>query len=141
MPNSPDSDKSYYDRGADHYFAKRYPEAIEDLTKSIEIDPDNYRVYDLRGSAYKSLKQFDRALSDYNRALEINPQFDNAYRNRAHVFGILIFFILQLLISRLQKDTPPMTVIKSGLMCLFKVCRINWMGHNLKNDKLTRSKT
>ncbi len=86
MQNSHDSDKSYYDRGADHYFAKQYSEAIEDLTKAIEIDPDNYRVYDLRGSAYKSLKQFDRALSDYNRALEINPQFDNAYRNRAHVF-------------------------------------------------------
>jgi len=84
--NNESNRENHYQQGTEHYFAKRYEDAIITLTQAITLNPDDKLAFDRRGSAYKSLKQFDLALQDYNRALEIDSTFDNAYRNRAHVF-------------------------------------------------------
>ena len=78
--------KYLFDKGNDLYFDKQYANAIVMFTHVIECNPQNKWAFDRRGSVYKSLGQYDRALQDYNRALEIDSTFDNAYRNRAHVY-------------------------------------------------------
>lgn len=75
----------HYIEGSEQYFAKQFQEAIDTLSKAIELNPQHYEAYDRRGSVYKKLGRFDQALHDFNQALAIDPTFHRAYRNRGHV--------------------------------------------------------
>jgi len=37
---------------------KKYPEAIEDYTMAINIDPSFFRAYNNRGNAFKAQKKY-----------------------------------------------------------------------------------
>lgn len=60
---------------------KKLEDAIEVLTKYIELDqdisPDGYII---RGNTYESLKQFDLAKKDYQKCLEINEEPNAFFR-------------------------------------------------------------
>jgi tetratricopeptide (TPR) repeat protein len=60
----------------------QYLEAIEDLTKAVNINPNLAMAYNYRGLARNSLKQPQEAIEDYIKAININPNLAVAYYNK-----------------------------------------------------------
>lgn len=81
----PDVSLAYYSRGLAYYKLNNYQKALEDLNKTIEIDPQYMNVYYDRGVVYQDVGNYREAMNNYSKAIEINPQFDKAYNNRGNV--------------------------------------------------------
>jgi beta-barrel assembly-enhancing protease len=79
-------------RGEIYYRAKRYPEAIADYARAIELNPANAAYRYGRGLAEQEAKAYAEAIIDYTEALRINPRYTAALAARGHV-------------HRLQKNT------------------------------------
>jgi tetratricopeptide (TPR) repeat protein len=61
-------------------------EAIQELSKAIELD-DQYAVsYSHRAGAYADKQHFKEAFADYNKAIELNPGYSAAYLNRGNLY-------------------------------------------------------
>ena len=86
----PSGTDAYFDRGYLHQQSERYQEAINDITKAIDLGFKN--VYDrvnavsVRGAAYFSRQEFNRARDDFEQAIELDPQFSDTYHNLGRVF-------------------------------------------------------
>eukprot|EP01028_Stygiella_incarcerata_P009628 TRINITY_DN460_c0_g1_i14.p2 TRINITY_DN460_c0_g1~~TRINITY_DN460_c0_g1_i14.p2 ORF type:complete len:100 (-),score=20.57 TRINITY_DN460_c0_g1_i14:619-918(-) len=81
-----DSD-GYFERANTHYTRGSYEEAIEDYTKSIELDGGDAITYTHRGDArvYARLGRHEEAVSDYTYYFELGSREAIAFRNRADV--------------------------------------------------------
>jgi len=64
---------------------KKYSQAVEFLSKALEINPNHAGAYSNRGIALKELKRFDEALANYDQAIAINAGYLDAYSNRGNV--------------------------------------------------------
>ena len=77
-----------YHPTAIHYFQranckmqlKMYDEAIEDYTKTIELDSKNSSAYNSRGKARARLKNYKDALGDFEMAVRLSPD-DQSYKD------------------------------------------------------------
>ena len=78
---------AYNARGAIYHTLGQYEKAINDYSKTLEINPTFLKVYLNRGGIYFVLNEYDRAINDYTQALKINPDYYNAYYSRAVVFN------------------------------------------------------
>ena len=66
----------------------QYPDAVNDLTKSIEIKPNFLAFFD-RAQVYENMGENARAVADYSKALELDAGTSFAsslYASRAAVF-------------------------------------------------------
>jgi tetratricopeptide (TPR) repeat protein len=61
-------------------------EAIQELSKAIELDPQYAVAYSHRADAYADKQKFKEAFADYNKAIELNPGYSVAYLNRAILY-------------------------------------------------------
>jgi tetratricopeptide (TPR) repeat protein len=68
----PDGD-SYYVRGNAHLEIGEYAEAVDDLTRSIKLDPTYYWSYMQRAKAYRHINQPRLAEADERQAARIGP--------------------------------------------------------------------
>ncbi len=69
--------KKFYKTGEDFIQAGNYQDAVEQLTKAIEIEPDMDKAYLARAEAYEHLDMLLEAAQDYDRAatfLEKEPE-------------------------------------------------------------------
>src|SRR4030067_699181 len=64
----------------------KHDKAIEDYSKSIDMNPNNAEAYGNRGLIYYKKGQYDRAIEDFNKAIAINPNDADAYRNRGRAY-------------------------------------------------------
>lgn len=74
----------YYFRGIAHYRKGNPTQAIEDMTKAIELKLDP-RFLDDRGNLLARQGELDRAIVDLNKAIELAPQYAKAYGDRGLV--------------------------------------------------------
>jgi tetratricopeptide (TPR) repeat protein len=51
-------------------------DAVEDITKSVSINPDNEQAFHARGRCYALLGDRDKALADFDSALAVNPDYE-----------------------------------------------------------------
>ncbi|HMC88976.1 MAG TPA: tetratricopeptide repeat protein, partial [Gemmataceae bacterium] len=56
----------------------RYPEAVEDYTRALELAPDG-DIYQHRGWAHFFAEAWKLALRDFSKALELSPEDSDAY--------------------------------------------------------------
>ena len=63
---------------------KAYSEAIESLTRSIEL-AETQGAYFKRGLAHSFQQQYELALADYNRAIELYDEDHSSYYRRSYV--------------------------------------------------------
>ncbi|WP_054469772.1 tetratricopeptide repeat protein [Planktothricoides sp. SR001] len=73
----------YIIRGAILEELNRHQEAVEALTKAIDIKPHSW-VYIGRGDARYKSGDLREAIADYNQAIKINPQYAEAYIGRGN---------------------------------------------------------
>ncbi|MEN8261889.1 MAG: tetratricopeptide repeat protein [Nitrospirota bacterium] len=71
--------KYYQERG-------RHQEAIEELEKTISIDPAYVKAYNRIGVSYDKLGDFSRAVAYYKNALTLNPELDYALNNLGYSY-------------------------------------------------------
>ena len=63
----------WHARGMLHAAQGEFAQAIDDYSKSLELDPARYWIHKRRGLAYFKLKRYDEALSDIAKAVELQP--------------------------------------------------------------------
>ena len=51
----------------------RYPEALADLTRAIDLGAGSARTIAFRGEAYRMMEQYEQALADFSRAVDLDP--------------------------------------------------------------------
>jgi tetratricopeptide (TPR) repeat protein len=76
----------YYVRGWVYNKIGKTKEAINDLEKSIKLEPRCEKPYYYLGNIYCDLKKFKEALKNYSKLIEINPNLIKAYINRGLVY-------------------------------------------------------
>lgn len=80
------SDYKYYiDEGIVDINHGKYENAIENIDKSIELNPNWEISYFYRGVANQALGNYDDAMLDYTKAIKINPKMTDAYYNKAYI--------------------------------------------------------
>ena len=80
----PEDPQAYRMRGNAFKELEDYETALEDYTRSLELEPEAY-WFNRRGLTYEEMKQFPQALQDYQKAVELDPQWAVAYNNRGYV--------------------------------------------------------
>ena len=60
----------------------RYPEAMKDYDRAIQLAPTQPEAYNNRSNIKKEMHDIDGAIADLDRAIELNPQMARAYLNR-----------------------------------------------------------
>jgi len=76
----------YNNRGNNYLGMKMYEQAIEELKKSIKIDPQLAVVYYNLGRAYSDKKMADEAIINFKKAVELNPNFQDLHRRIAILY-------------------------------------------------------
>ena len=61
----------YFEQGIALTRNGQYEQAIQDLTKAIEIDPIYPQSYYLRGTAYMGINEYDMAIADLDKAVAL----------------------------------------------------------------------
>ena len=84
---TPDA-KEYLRRGIEAEQRGQDSEAIQDLTKAIELRPDYADAYCFRGRAYIIQGEHDRAIQDSTKAIELKPDYAEAYYIRGAAYII-----------------------------------------------------
>lgn len=72
----------FYIKGSAKYFKKDFEEAIEDLTKAVELDPFHYRAWQFRASCKSALGDIIGAVRDYTEAIKAEPNEAGSYQMR-----------------------------------------------------------
>ena len=67
----------------------QYERAIQDFSRTLELQPDDPKAYIGRGLVYTALGQYERAIQDLSRALELQPDLPEAYIIRGLVYAAL----------------------------------------------------
>lgn len=74
-PNSNYIDAYFY-RGMTYAVKGEYNKAIDDFTRSIELNNNSDSLY-YRGITYSNIKQYDKAIEDFEKIIN-NPEYNNA---------------------------------------------------------------
>ena len=66
----------------------KYPDAVEDYTRALELQPDA-DIYQHRGWAHFFSDAWKLALRDFSKAIELDPQAGDAYTGRGLAYVML----------------------------------------------------
>ena len=69
-------------RGEAYYHLKLYDEALNDVSKSLQLNPKNHYSYMLRAAIHDRMKKTHDAIDDLSRAISLNPQNATSFRMR-----------------------------------------------------------
>jgi tetratricopeptide (TPR) repeat protein len=84
----PEVAKVYLTSGRRHLDAKRYDQAIADLTRAIEFDPQSSDAYFFRAAAYFHKRDYGKALADNGEVVRLRPRYCIPYYNRGIIHQI-----------------------------------------------------
>ena len=76
-------------RGETYRLMERYPEALEDFDRAIELDTKYDWAITSRALTYRSMKLYPEALEDFDRAIELNPKDDWAIALRGYTYRLM----------------------------------------------------
>ncbi len=74
--------KEYYSLGNAKVLLQDFRGAIQDYTKSIELDPKFPNPYYNRGNVKVDLQDYHGGIQDYTKAIDLDPRYKQAYHNR-----------------------------------------------------------
>lgn len=76
----------YFNQGLLAAQRGEYELAIENFTKSLELNPDDPITLNNRGNVYLSTGEFDKAIGDYDKAISLKPGLPMAWMNRGNAY-------------------------------------------------------
>lgn len=76
------SARAYYARGVANCKLHRYPEALADLDRALELRPRYAAALTERGLTQLESGAIDQAIADYDRAIAIDPAYGLAHENK-----------------------------------------------------------
>ncbi|MGR3177917.1 MAG: tetratricopeptide repeat protein [Candidatus Anammoxibacter sp.] len=79
----------HYNRGYDYYKKGEYDKGIEELEKSLKLDPDNENAHYGLGNCYYRKQIYEKAVTQYAKSIEINPDFANAHYGLGTAYSAL----------------------------------------------------
>ncbi|NEO86135.1 MAG: tetratricopeptide repeat protein [Spirulina sp. SIO3F2] len=65
-----------------YFQAGKYQEALDTLTRAVEIAPQEHKLWYIRGELMSVFKQYEEAIVSYDKVLEIKPDMHEAWLNR-----------------------------------------------------------
>ncbi len=77
--------KTYLDKGIECIHSGNFLQAVDNITKSIELKNEWEISYFYRAVAYHAMEKFDDAILDYTKAIQLNEKMTDAYYNRAKI--------------------------------------------------------
>lgn len=77
--------KANLDIGIELIHSGKFSEAVNFITKSIELKNDWDISYFYRAVAMHAMEKFDDAILDYTKAIQLNEKMTDAYYNRAKI--------------------------------------------------------
>ena len=77
--------KNLLDNGIELIHQGKFDDAIETITKSIELKNDWEISFFYRAVAYQANENMQEAILDYTKAIKLNPKMCDAYYNRAKI--------------------------------------------------------
>ena len=77
--------KNLLDKGIELIHQGKFDDAIEIITKSIELKNDWEISFFYRAVAYQANENMQEAILDYTKAIKLNPKMCDAYYNRAKI--------------------------------------------------------
>jgi tetratricopeptide (TPR) repeat protein len=89
ISKSPLKSRTHSNLGTALHERAQYGEAIEHLSRSLELDTgsmDVHKTYANRGAAYYETGQYDKAMKDFNKAIYLSPFFDEAFYYRGKTY-------------------------------------------------------
>ena len=64
----------YFNRALCYIALEKYPEAVKDLNKVLDVDPNDTEAYRERGQVHLLLKNYDQAIQDFSSVLIAEPK-------------------------------------------------------------------
>ena len=83
----PENATAYYERGLEYIKRGDYRNAIEDFTRSLDMNPKSAVTYYNRAAAYLSAGDYDRAIADCTKSIKIDPNLACGYNNRGLAYA------------------------------------------------------
>ncbi len=80
---------AYTNRGNANILLSRYPQAIEDCNKALQLKPDYSYAYFNRGFAHAKLGRYQQAIRDLNEGLRLQPDDGTGYFTRGNAYAKL----------------------------------------------------
>lgn len=77
---------TYFDAATAYFDDNNFEKAIEQFSKSIELDNENAQAYYMRGLSYSYIRDFDAAITDFNQSLDLSPGNADVYYNRGNAY-------------------------------------------------------
>ena len=78
-PTPPPGGEYYYDKGAEHWMAGEWEQAIDSLSIAIGLTETEWwgeeNAYYRRGDSYLELDQYQLAISDFSKTIELDPDW------------------------------------------------------------------
>ena len=79
------SARTYANRGVAHLLRGRLESALEDFSRSLDLDRENRFNFHNRAVIYLKLNRPEEALGDFNKAIDLAPAWGDAYSERGAV--------------------------------------------------------
>jgi tetratricopeptide (TPR) repeat protein/tRNA A-37 threonylcarbamoyl transferase component Bud32 len=76
--------EDYQNRANTYSRLGRYHEALEDFSRSIQLNPTWSASYSDRGTTYYKMERYEEALADHDRAVQLDPTDGRAFINRGN---------------------------------------------------------
>ena len=64
-----------------------YPDAIDELSRAIELDPDEVALFSFRADLYRSAGMYSKAIADYTASIEKDPSYGIYYYSRGRCYA------------------------------------------------------
>ena len=83
LERTPDFAEVWFQRASAWFMEGKFRFAIEDLLKTVELNPFHFQAYVMLGNAYMEIGKTSQALRAFRNALDINPSLKKAqsFRN------------------------------------------------------------
>jgi tetratricopeptide (TPR) repeat protein len=80
---------AYFTSGKAAYEQEDYPQAVEQFTKGLQVDPQDPQLFYYRGLAHIAQDDFHEALADFGQAIRLNPKNAMAHYHRGLAHRLL----------------------------------------------------
>jgi tetratricopeptide (TPR) repeat protein/tRNA A-37 threonylcarbamoyl transferase component Bud32 len=81
--------QTYARRAFEHAQAKKWTEAIADLTAAIPFSPTSAEYFDKRGSCHYNLRHYEEACKDFSEAIRLNSRQPAYHLHRGYAYQAL----------------------------------------------------